>query len=121
MADSLTVSQVSDVDSCSGMSNLDTNKAFEISVPHRIPHVSRLRRVFEFASRRNSWRRLGGRNNVLRGVPFSRYAAGLNVNVDGLRSEGSACDFGATSVSFDGRGGPVDDSLLGRGGGSSIE
>lgn len=66
------VSQVSDVDVCSGTRSLETKSALEISVPQRIPQVSRFRRVLEAAKIRNCVRRSGGRKTVRRGVPFSR-------------------------------------------------
>lgn len=37
------VSQVSDVDVCSGTRSLETKSALEIKVPQRIPQVSRFR------------------------------------------------------------------------------
>lgn len=79
MADSLVVSHVSDVDVCSGIINLEMNRAFDTSVPQRIPQVSKLRRVLAAAQAKNWDLRLAGRNTDRRGLPFSRYAEGLNV------------------------------------------
>ena len=81
------VSQVSDVLSWSGITSLEMNKALEIRVPHNMPHVSRFARVFCDAMARNRCRKSGGRKIVRKGVPFSRYAEGLKVNSEGLRSD----------------------------------
>jgi hypothetical protein len=116
MVDSFTVSQVSEVDSCSGIRSFDINRAFEISVPQRIPQVSKLRLVLGEAMARKRERRLGGRNTVRSGVPFSRYADGLKVKVDGSRSDG-VTEFSEELASLGE--GDTADALLGRGGGSS--
>ena len=116
MTDSFTVSQVSEVDSCSGIRSLDINRAFEINVPQRIPQVSRLRLVLEEAMARKCARRFGGKKTVRSGVPFSRYADGLKVKVDGSKSDGIT-EFPEELTSL--REGNSSDTLLGRRGGSS--
>ena len=63
---------MSDVLCCSGMTRREMNSALEISVPQRMPQVSRLFCVFVDAMARNLWRSSGGRKTVRRGLPFSR-------------------------------------------------
>lgn len=79
IADSFVVSQVSDVEVCSGIINLEMNSALETKVPQRIPHVSRLRRVLAAAEAKNWDRRFAGKKTDRRGLPFSKYAEGLKV------------------------------------------
>ena len=62
------------------------NNALLISVPQRMPHVSRFLAVFGAAMERKRCRRSGGRKSVRRGEPFSRCAEGLKVKVEGCRS-----------------------------------
>lgn len=71
------------------MTSFEMKSALDINVPHRIPHVSRFALVLGRATERKRWRRPGGSQMVRRGVPFSRYAAGLNVYVVGFRSCGA--------------------------------
>ena len=58
--------------------------AFEMTVPHRIPQVSKLRVVFAWAWFRNVVRKVGGRKTVRRGTPPSVKAFGLNVTCEAV-------------------------------------
>ena len=69
------------------MTSLQINRAFEMRVPHNIPHVSRLARVFGSARERKLVRRDGGRKTVRRKVPFSSDAEYLNVKAEILCDE----------------------------------
>lgn len=93
------------------MSRLMKN-AFAISVPPRNPHVSRLANVFRCAIRKKVVRKVGGKNTVRSGVPFSRYAAGANVCV----ASGVAIRAGGCCDTFSGRGGSASMLILGFGG-----
>ena len=53
-------------------------RAEEIRVPQRMPQVSRLAVVLDWARVVKEVRRAVGRKSVRRGVPFSVYAAGWN-------------------------------------------
>jgi hypothetical protein len=79
IADSFVVSHVSDVAVCSGIRSLEINSAFDTNVPQRIPQVSKLRCVLAATADRNWVRRFAGRKTERRGLPFSKYADGLNV------------------------------------------
>jgi len=70
-AASSTISQVSEVEVWAGMTSFVMKKAFWISVPQRIPQVSRLRRVLAAAWRRKEWRSGEGRNIGRRAAPDS--------------------------------------------------
>lgn len=72
IAASLSISHVSGVDSCSGMISREIKNAFDMRVPARMPHVSRLAAVLGAARERNWVRRSGEMKIVRRGVPFSR-------------------------------------------------
>ena len=72
MSDSLSISHVSEVDSCSGIRSFEIKKALEINVPQRMPQVSRFRLVFEEAINKKRLRRSGEIKIVRSGVPFSR-------------------------------------------------
>lgn len=76
----MVISHVSEVDVCAGMTSRVINRALDFKIPQRMPHVSRLRRVFEVAAFRKRERSCEGRKMVRRGSPFSRYAEGLKVN-----------------------------------------
>lgn len=76
---SSSVSQVSDVHLCRGMTRLETNRALLTSSPQRMPHISRFFLVFSAAAARNFWRSWVGRKTGRSGSPFSRYPAGRNV------------------------------------------
>jgi hypothetical protein len=65
---------------CAGMTSRVMKSALFFSIPHNIPHVSRLRRVFADAAVRKCLRSGVGRKMVRSGAPFSKYAAGLKVN-----------------------------------------
>lgn len=58
-------------------------RALEITVPQRMPHVSRLRIVLGFAMFKKVNRSSGGSITVLRGAPPSVNAVGLKVYFDG--------------------------------------
>jgi hypothetical protein len=61
------------------MMSLLMKKALAIRVPAKNPQVSKLTSVFLYASLRKVVRKVGGRNIVRSGVPFSRYAAGAKM------------------------------------------
>lgn len=71
--------------------------ALWVSVPQRIPQVSRLARVFASAMERKRSRSSEGRKTVRRGAPFSRYADGRKVNAD---SSSSSTGDGVDGVEF---------------------
>ena len=102
--------------------------ALEMSVPQRMPQVSRLRNVFGCARLVKVVRKSGGSMTVRRGAPDSVKAVGLKVYLDaGVAScvgggEGEAIGDGRADKSAEGLGGrggakPSGASLAGIGGG----
>ena len=73
-------------------------RALEISVPHRMPHVSRLRSVFGCARLRNDRRSSGGSITVRRDSPASVRAVGLKIVLAGS----TRCGGGGEGVAVEG-------------------
>lgn len=86
--------------------------ALEMSVPHKMPHVSKFRRVFGCAMFRKVVRSSGGRRTVRRGAPDSVKAFGWKVYL----AEGGCDPAGGEGVAVGGLGGWETLAFAGTGG-----
>jgi hypothetical protein len=107
IADSFTVSHVSEVHFCSGIKRQVMKSALLTVVPHKIPHISRLAAVFSAAIFKKEFRNVVGMNTGRMGSPFSRYAAGRNVSLSFLALISPTSRGGLVASSFGGRCGPA--------------